>query len=61
MSGAEATPPFLSLVTPCLYARAHIGDMLASVLDVLSKGHTGIGSSHLNSRDAGASAATGLT
>jgi glycosyltransferase involved in cell wall biosynthesis len=31
MSGAEATPPFLSLITPCLNARAHIGDMLASV------------------------------
>jgi glycosyltransferase involved in cell wall biosynthesis len=31
MSSADAPPPFLSLITPCLDARAHIAEMLASV------------------------------
>jgi glycosyltransferase involved in cell wall biosynthesis len=31
MSAADATPPFLSLITPCLNARGYIAEMLASV------------------------------
>jgi glycosyltransferase involved in cell wall biosynthesis len=31
MNSADATLPFLSLITPCLNARAHIAEMLASV------------------------------